>query len=156
MGDAAASPDGVAAMQTLPALMRKLDAVGNRPWGWAQWLLKKAVAMPYDPDSQKDIQAYVRKYADQHLLTQQVGVHVIALSAAWLGCARTAGAQGGLQSPDHGQLASLLQQEERRYKQLTAGSCMCATGSYMHMPALSGLHPTSWRYEHSVQCLDVR
>jgi hypothetical protein len=73
-GDAAASPDGLAAMQTLPTLMRKLDIVGNRPWGWAQWLLKKAVAMPYDPNCQEDIAGYVRKYADQHLLTQQVGM----------------------------------------------------------------------------------
>jgi hypothetical protein len=70
-------------MQTLPALMRKLDAVGNRPWGWAQWLLKKAVAMPYDPDCRDDIEAYVRKYADEHLLTQQVGMRTVLLH----GCA---------------------------------------------------------------------
>jgi hypothetical protein len=70
--DAAASPDGQVAMRTLPPLMRTLDVMGERPWRWAQCLLRLLVGLPYDPDNTQQIAAYVRKYADQHLLTEQV------------------------------------------------------------------------------------
>lgn len=72
-GDAAESPDGLVARQTLPALMRVMDAVGVRPWWWAQLLFKLLLRMPYNPESVAEIKAYVRRYADDHLLTQQVG-----------------------------------------------------------------------------------
>jgi hypothetical protein len=72
--DVTSTPDGQAAAATLAPLMRKLDVVGVRPWPVLQRLLKLLFGLPYDPDSEEDIKGYVRRYAESHLLTEQVSV----------------------------------------------------------------------------------
>jgi hypothetical protein len=70
--DVTTTPDGQAAAATLAPLMRKLDVVGVRPWPVVQGLLKLLFGLPYNPESGKDIKGYVRRYAESHLLTEQV------------------------------------------------------------------------------------
>lgn len=67
------TPDGVVARAALPPLMRKLEVVGNKPPRLLQKLMKWLTLMPFDPDSTEEIDAYIRAYAESHLLTEQVG-----------------------------------------------------------------------------------
>jgi hypothetical protein len=67
------TPDGAVARAAIPALMRKLDAVGHRLCRPLLWGLKLLTGMPSDPSSAAQVDKYIRTYANSHLLTEQVG-----------------------------------------------------------------------------------